>query len=302
MGMSVVLETKMFAGSLLLSLALLFSFLGNATGQISPDKAVVYKKTGEVELKLHVFLPKNGKKKELRPAAVFFFGGGWNGGSPNQFYPHCRYLASRGMVAFAAEYRVKSRNNTTPRECVEDAKSAVRWIRQHAKEWGIHPDLIVAGGGSAGGHIAAATGTTQGFEGAGEELRISSRPNALVLFNPVFDNGPNGYGHARVKEYWKDFSPLHNINESTPPTVVFLGTEDKLIPVDTAKAYKRRMEALDLTCDLYLYNGQPHGFFNYKNRKNYMETVTQMDRFLTSLGFLDGEPTVKRMLEGSNDK
>ena len=158
-----------------------------------PDRTVQYKRVGETDLTLDVFLPPGHKSSDRRPAIVFFFGGGWNGGSPSQFYPHCQYLASRGMVAMSAEYRVKSRHETTPRECVKDGKSALRWIRRHAAELGIDPDKVAAGGGSAGGHVAAATATTKGFNEAGEDLSVSCRPNVLVLFNPVYLNGPTVY-------------------------------------------------------------------------------------------------------------
>ena len=84
---------------------------------ITPDKSPVYKTVGKAELKLHIFEPKGHKPSDKRPAIVFFFGGGWSSGSPSQFYPHCKYLASRGMVAMSAEYRVKSRNKTTEAEC-----------------------------------------------------------------------------------------------------------------------------------------------------------------------------------------
>lgn len=264
-----------------------------AKEKVTPGQTVNYKTIGKTELKLHVFTPEDHKASDRRPAIVFFFGGGWNKGTPRQFYQHCKYLASRGMVAMSAEYRVKSRDNTTPRECVKDGKSAVRWIRQHAKELGVDPERLAAGGGSAGGHVAAATGTIEGFEEEGEDLNVSSRPNALVLFNPVYDNGPGGYGHARVKEYWNEFSPMHNISEKIPPTIVFLGTKDKHIPVKTAKEYKRLMEESGRRCDLYLYEGQPHGFFNYGRRDNYTKTVIKMDRFLTSLGYLKGEATLQ---------
>jgi len=188
----------------------------------SPDQSHVYKTVGNTELDLHVFLPEGHQPSDKRPAIVFFFGGGWVQGCPSQFYPHCEYLASRGMVAISAQYRVKSRNKTTPRECVKDGKSAVRWIRANASKLGIDPDRIAAGGGSAGGHVAAATALTEGFEEEGEDFSISYRPNALVLFNPVFDNGPKGYGYKRVKAYWKQISPMHNISETAPSTVVLL--------------------------------------------------------------------------------
>lgn len=258
----------------------------------NPDKILTYKSVGDSQLQLHVFLPDGHKSSDSRPAIVFFFGGGWNGGSPSQFYPHSEYLASRGMVAICAEYRTKTSHETTPQECVRDGKSALRWVRAHAGELGIDPDRIAAAGGSAGGHVAAAVATTDGFEEAGEDLSTSCRPNALVLFNPVYDNGPKGYGHDRVKDYWEAFSPMHNISKDTPPTIVFLGTQDKLIPVETAQEYKQLMEAHGGRCDLFLYQDQPHGFFNHRNQEYYLKTLREADRFLQSLGYLRGEPTI----------
>ena len=120
--------------------------------QLIPDEQKTYKKVGKVELQLHIFNPKGHKASDQRPAIVFFFGGGWSGGTPSQFYPQCEYLAKRGMVAISAEYRVKSRNGTSPLECVKDGNSAVRWVRSHAEELGIDPSKLAAGGGSAGGH------------------------------------------------------------------------------------------------------------------------------------------------------
>ena len=139
---------------------------------MKPTREVVYKEIKNAKLKLHVFEPKGHKGSDRRPAIVFFFGGGWVGGTPGQFYPHCTYLASRGMVAFAAEYRVKSRHNVTPYECVTDGKSAVRWIRANAETLGIDKDRLAAGGGSAGAHVAACTGTIDGLD---EKGRLTDR-------------------------------------------------------------------------------------------------------------------------------
>ncbi|MDA0841097.1 MAG: alpha/beta hydrolase [Planctomycetota bacterium] len=254
-----------------------------------------YKIVGDVELRLFLFKPAGHKPEDSRPAAVFFFGGGWNGGTPTQFEEHSKYLASRGMIAGVADYRVNSRHQTTPFECVKDGKSAVRWLRTNAKTLGIDPNRIAAGGGSAGGHVAAATGTTQGLEEEGQDLNVSSIPNALLLFNPVYDNGPDGYGYSRVKERWQEISPMHNIRTGAPPTIVFLGTNDNLIPVATAKNYKKKMEEVGSRCDLHLYENQAHGFFNTGKAggQYYRATVSEMDKFLISLGWLEGEPTIK---------
>lgn len=253
-----------------------------------PDTQWLYKTVNDTELKLHVYIPEGHRTSDKRPAVIFFFGGGWNNGSPGQHYSQCAHLASRGMVAMSAEYRVKSRNQTTPKECVEDGKSAIRWVRAHAAELGIDPTRIAAGGASAGGHVAAAAGTVNSFDATSEDLSVSSRPDALVLFNPVFDNGPGGFGHSRVKAYWQDISPIHNISESAPPTIVFLGTKDEYIGAEVAVRYKELMDQSGVRCDLHLYPGQAHGFFNPDRKNGYFEkTLETMDDFLTSLDFLD---------------
>ena len=262
----------------------------------APDAKWIYKQAGGAALELHAFLPPGHKADDRRPAIVFFFGGGWNGGAPSQFYPHCAYFASRGMVALAADYRVKNRHQTTPRECVMDGKSALRWLRAHAHEHGIDPARIAAGGGSAGGHVAAAVATVPGLDDPADDRRLDCRPGALVLFNPVFDNGPGGWGHDRVKEYWREISPLHNVGRRTPPAIVFSGSEDKLVPPATVEKFKRAIEEQGLRCETHIYVGQGHGFFNYRVPEYYTKTVIAADRFLASLGYLAGEPT---MTEGT---
>lgn len=258
-------------------------FAGCTFAAITPDQIVEYKQVGDSTLTLHVFNPPNHKSSDKTPAIVFFFGGGWKGGSPSHFYSQSQHLASRGMVAICADYRTKGNAGTTPAECVKDGKSAMRWVRSHAAELGIDTDKLAAGGGSAGGHVAAATATVKGFNEEGEDASVCCIPTALVLFNPVFDNGPDGYGYDRVSSYWEEFSPMHNLDASVPPTLVQLGTKDDLIPVAIAEAYKATMDELGIRCDLILYDGQPHGFFN---KAKYEETVQAADDFLVSLGYL----------------
>lgn len=271
---------------LLLGLALL-PFCVQAE-EFTPDRVTVYKQLGETELRLHIFNPPEHSERDTRPAIVFFFGGGWNQGSPKQFFRHCDHFASRGMVAISAEYRIADTHGTSPFESVKDAKSAIRWIRRHAADLGIDPNRLAAGGGSAGGHLAAAAATLEKFNEEGEDQSVSCIPDALILFNPVVDNGPDGHGHDRVKKDWREFSPLHNLHQNTPPTIFFLGTKDRLIPTATAERYQALMVENGLQCELHLYEGQAHGFFNYeRNPTHYWKTLKQADRFLTELGFLD---------------
>ena len=255
-----------------------------------PDVVEVYKTVGEVELKLNIYHPPGHSADAKAPAIVFFFGGGWVSGSPSQFYKQSAYLASRGMVGISAEYRILSKHKTGPQECVKDGKSALRWVRANAAKLGIDPDRLAAGGGSAGGHVAAAVATVKGYNEEGEDTSVSCVPNALVLFNPVYNNGPDGWGHAKVKDFWKKISPAHNISKDTPPAIVFLGSKDPLIPVAQAEEFKAKMEAAGVRSDLHIYDGEKHGFFN---QSKYYETVLESDKFLTSLGFLKGEPTLK---------
>lgn len=269
--------------------------IGSGAFSQTPDKSLAYKtvtRDGKpVELKIDTFLPPGHQASDKRPAIVFFHGGGWYGGHNNQFFTQCRYLALRGMVAFAAEYRCINDFKTTPKECVIDGKSAVRWLRQHATELGIDPDKLAAGGDSAGGHIAAATAFAKGFEEEGEDKATSCQPDALVLFEPVFDNGPNGFAHALVKDYWKDFSPIDNIGENPPPAIVLLGTNDEYVPVETGKRFQRLMQEKGGRCDLHLYQDKKHGFFNlWIGKEDLAITLVEVDRFLTSLGHLKGEP------------
>jgi len=254
----------------------------------------VYKTVGNVKLALYVYQPKRKDESAKRPAAVFFFGGSWNGGTPRQFQEHASYLATRGVVGIVADYRVKSRQGTSPFKCVEDGKSAIRWLRANAGKLRIDPDRLAAGGGSAGGHVAAATATVPGLDAATDNLEISCRPNALLLFNPVYDNGPGGFGHSRVKDRYREISPLHNIRKGMPPAIVFLGTRDSLIPVETGQAFKKKMEEVGSRRELFLYKDQPHGFFNRsRSPEHFLAAVTEMDRFLESLGYLEGPPTIR---------
>lgn len=253
---------------------------------------VLYKQVDTTKLFLEVYPAKNKATNAASPGIVFFFGGGWTGGTPAQFKPHAEYFSARGIHCFLADYRVAKRNNTTPFEALADAKSAMRFLKSHARDFGLDSSRVIAAGGSAGGHLAAATALITDYDDPSDDLSISPIPAALLLFNPVIDNGPGGYGYERIGDQYKAFSPLHNIREGAPPTIFFLGTQDRLIPVETAKYYQTVMEQVQSRCELYIYEGQGHGFFNYKNISYYKNTVLAADDFLQSLGLLGRTPKV----------
>jgi len=270
-------------GILFLLLFTCLSFEGagqNAFSQVEQ----IYKQTDTMKLKMVIYRPTNFRKTEKYPTIVFFFGGGWVGGTINQFRPFADHCVTKGMIAVLVDYRVKSRQNTTPFESLKDAKSAIRYLRKNGTELGIDTAIIIASGGSAGGHLAAACFTNTTINETGENLNVSARPNALVLFNPVIDNSALGYGYERIGERYLEFSPLHNIRKGFPPTIFFLGTKDKLIPVATAQMFKHKIDSTGSSCELHLYEGMEHGFFNKSNLHE--DLFLKMDAFFEANGIL----------------
>ncbi|MCR9211030.1 MAG: alpha/beta hydrolase [bacterium] len=232
--------------------------------------------------------PADWSADDSRPAAVFFHGGGWTGGKPGQFAMHSEELAGRGMVCFRVKYRLLDRkSNTPPDNCVEDASDAFRYIRANASKFGIDPKRMASGGGSAGGHLAAYLGTMDDQVVDG----VSRKPAAMLLFNPVYDNGPGGWGTARVGDEFAKYSPAHNITKDDPPSIVFLGTKDNLIPVATAERFRDECKEVGVRSELHLYEGQPHGFFNAKKTegggKIYRDTMVKTVAFLKSLDWIE---------------
>lgn len=269
-----------------------------------PDREIVYRKTPQGELKLYVYLPADWKKTDKRPTIVFFFGGGFVKGTAAQFYSKAEYLASRGMVAFSAEYRVRDVHKTTIDKCVQDARSAMRYVRKNAADWGVAPDRIVSSGGSAGAHLAAAVAIMDGFDDAADDLTVSCRPAAMILFNPVFDFGAAanmerlipgwhdrfpGETPAEKQEMAAKLSPIEYVRKGCPPAIMFYGTNDSLLA--QGRDFLRKSQAQGNQIDLWTAWRMGHGFFNATPWHE--ATLIKTDEFLSALGYLEGPPTVK---------
>ncbi len=256
----------------------------------------VFKKTPEGELVLHVCLPAGWKATDRRPVIVFFFGGGWRNGSYRQFVPQSEYFASRGIVAVSADYRILSKHKTTPEKCVEDAKSAIRWVRANADKLGIDPDKIIASGGSAGGHLAAATALLDGFDAKDDDLKVSCKPNALVLYNPALSVKGHVVKDASGKDIAAAFWPNAFLKKGTPPAILFFGTADRLIA--GGREFVSKSKDLANRAELWTAPEMPHSFFN---RTPWLETTTRKaDEFLQSLGYLTGKPTIEIPANGKD--
>jgi len=271
-----------------------------------------YKQIGDVTLNAYMFNPVGHSPSDQRPAVVFFFGGGWKGGTPGQFYAQCKYLSERGIVAMTMDYRVLSRHGVPASACVSDAKSAIRWVRSNSKRLGVDPNRIVAAGGSAGGHLAAATALVPKQDEEDEDHQIASTPNALVLFNPAVQLAAFGDFSPFEKATLADIaertggdpiaiSPIHHVRKGLPPTIIFHGTNDDAVPHSTVARFTKEMKQLGNRCQLVSFDGQPHGFFNpgrggSKKSKaaavaNYRETMRHCDQFLISLKYLTARPS-----------
>lgn len=249
---------------------------------------VAFKRTPRRDLSMTLYFPAGWQKRDRRPAIVFFFGGGWQKGNPKQFAPQAEYLARRGMVAACADYRVKSRDDVGPEICVEDAKSAVRWLRANSRRLGIDPNRIVAGGGSAGGHLAACTGLTPDIVGPDDDARTPSSVCGMVLFNPVLnlvgsDRHLERLGHD--EELARLISPTFHLSAESPPAILFYGSNDSLIA--HGEEYVNRARSFGVQADIHVTPDQGHGFFN--NSPYLEQTLAQADQFLVALGLLPPE-------------
>jgi len=241
---------------------------------------ILYKKTPQEDMYLYLLRPAGKHKKKL-PAIVYFTGGGWVGGTVDGQIPDAAWFRDQGIIGIGADYRVKSRHGTTPIECIRDAKSAVRYVRAHAKALGIDPNKIIVAGGSAGGHIAACTAIDGGDE-PDEDLSISSKADALVLHNPVLGEG---FGEEFFKQH-PEFSPLLQVKKGWPPTVLSCGTKDRTTPFVYAEKFTNLMKAAGNICELVAVKDADHSCDWPVSNPNFLPTLTKMTAFLKEQYFI----------------
>lgn len=260
-------------------------------------ETIDYKEIDGHKLEMVIYKPELQSNINL-PAIVFFFGGGWVGGTPDHFSLQAKYLASRGMIAVCPDYRVKSRHNTTPFESVKDAKSAMRYLKTNGTEMGIDTARIVASGGSAGGHLAACTAIIDDINESTDNLSVSPVPMALVLFNPVVDTGKHGYGQEKMDGREFEISPVHHVTDGVPPTLIMHGRDDEVVPFENVERFEHAMEQHENSCTLIGYKNQEHGFFNYNREpKFFRRTMLKTESFLDDRNLLLGSSWLKKYIK-----
>ena len=263
----------------------------DSTGKIvEAGKKFVYKQSAGAPQELEVYYPAGWSASgPAVPGVILFHGGSWSGGNLLQFRYACQYLASRGLVAATANYRMwtKAERERLPadesykRVCVRDAKSAIRWMKQHAGELGIDPQRLITGGGSAGGHIAVLATLNPGLNDPADPAGIDTRVAAYLLFNPAFRADDSADPEVDV---------LRHLGSGMAPAVFFFGTNDQTWKPGTDALLAKLRAQGGSAAELWLGAGQAHGFFN---RGPWQEvTLAEADRFLVRLGFLQGNGTL----------
>jgi len=271
-------------------LAVLCSCLAQAKPAQKPlGKVYTYKETNGVKREMEIFFPKHHESaKKPVPAIIFFHGGGWASGSRKSFSYQCDYFAKRGIVAATVTYQLTDKkgkatlkkNQSPKRLCIPDAKSAIRWVKQHADELGIDPKQLIVAGGSAGGHIGLIATHNPGLNDPQDAKEVDTSVVAYVLFNPALT-----LTDAKDKE----IDVIQHLNPSTAPAIAFFGDKDKWLK-GWKPAYKKWQGLKNTSIEVHIAKGQGHAFFN---KQPWLDlTLLEADKFLQKRGLLQGEATL----------
>lgn len=278
-------------------LTVLFFLTITANGQVIHTREV-YKTVDTFNLKIDIFYTKQSLERENNTAIVFFHGGGWAYGTPGEFFTTCERYAEMGIVTFSVDYRLSIENGETPNklispiECVMDAKSAMRWVRQNAAKFHIASNKIVAAGQSAGGHLALCTAMIDVYNEKSDNLSISCHPDAVLLFSACV-NAVEGWCDRllgdRHDKIWS-ISPFHNVKGNLPPMIEFHGQFDDQVPIWTVQFFKSAMEKEGNYFEQHTYEGKRHylGEGNLKYSRYYNEDILVVaDDFLRRFHLLE---------------
>lgn len=224
-----------------------------------------YKTVDNYDLEIHLFLPEDDNQQKKRPVIVYFNGGSWSEGKPDWSFSACQNYANKGWVGVTVEYRLAYRQGTLPFESVMDAKSAIRWLRQHADEYNIDVNKIVASGKSAGGHLVLATALVENWNEKTDNLKYSPVPNILLVNAGVYDlTDDNTWIRKGLRDrnmdenLVKEISPNYLIKKGLPPTLIIHGTNDRNVPYSTAKEFVDKMKLEGNDIEFHSLDGAGH--------------------------------------------
>ena len=269
----------------------------DASKHTAQGKVYTYKEVKGEARELEVFFPEgHDATSDSRPGIILFHGGGWGGGSRDALSYQCDYFASRGLVAATVTYRLATKERAAKmkegrsrkRICIPDAKSAIRWFKQHAGELGVDPERIIAGGGSAGAHISLIATTSPGMNDRNDPKEIDTSVIAYVLFNPALSEGD-------AKDPAIDV--IQHLCVGFPPAIAFFGSDDSWLD-GWEPAYEKLKKLGNESVEVYIAEGEKHAFFNHQPWTDL--TLAAADRFLHKLGLIEGEPTLSAPASGES--
>ena len=242
---------------------------------------VVYGRKFGTALTLDVIQP---AKEPNGYGIIYMVSGGWfsshDAVNPRGYAP---YL-NRGYTVFAVVHGSQPRFIIP--EVAQDIHRAVRFIRFNAKKWGVNPDKLGITGGSAGGHLSLTMGT-QGGPGKADAKdpidRENSAVQAVACFFPPTDflnygtAGEDAVGTGILKDYkpafgprsdtpesrqifGKEISPIYFITAALPPTLIFHGDADKLVPLQQSETFVQRASEEGATAKVVVHPGGAHGW------------------------------------------
>jgi len=210
--------------------------------------------------------------KPNTPALLIFPGGGYTMHAiDHEGHKIAKWANAHGAHAFVLQYRLgqfDGSGNKHP-DMLNDAKRAMRYIRSHAKEWNLNPDLITIMGFSAGGHLASSLAThfDDGIKGDSIDA-TSCLPNICVLAYPVISMNDK-YTHWGSRRFLlgptpkqKDIDFLSSnlqVRAQTPPTFIFHTSDDKSVPVQNSVNYYLALREMGIPATLHIFEHGPHG-------------------------------------------
>jgi acetyl esterase/lipase len=240
------------------------------------DRDVVYATVGDQQLRLDVYRPQSEGK---RPVVIWIHGGAWRAGSKDRV--PVTGLLNRGFAIASIDYRL-SPVAEFPAQ-IHDIKAAIRFLRANAPTWGFDPDRFIIAGSSAGGHLAALVGVSNGvgaLEGSvGDNPRSSSNVQSVVSFygasnlqTILAQSTPHGLSvrvpalqlllggqPAEQPDLAKLASPVTHVDASDPPLLLVHGDQDPQMPINQAHELHGRYKQLGLPVEFEVIHGGAHG-------------------------------------------
>ncbi len=246
---------------------------------------IVYKRTNNVDVSLRVHYPGSWQASDSRPVMLLFHGGSWVTGNRFQMYKWAKYFAERGIVAISASYTYG-----TVSSCVIDTRSAMRWVKANASALGIDPNKVIAGGSSAGAHLAGSLYSINGMNDPNDDLSISTKPAMLVFWDPAINlSRPQmndlvtrwGQTVANGAQFYSN-----GIDQNTPPTIYFCGTEDERS--NFAHMSRQLSVPHDMESEFWVGKEGRHGF---ADEADFFDPIAyRLEKFLIKHGMLTGVP------------